>query len=537
MAHKRVIKAVLFDLDDTLLDRAGGFVRMCRDWYRTLPVSGRPADEEQFVERMAAWDRDGLPKHEIYGNLLLWWPGCFAGVEAAIDCHRTQLARFAPLDPRTRVLLVRLRHEGFGTAVVSNGSSAAQQSKVRHWRLSDLVDAIVVSEEIGATKAGRGDIPARPPPGRSRSGAHTVRGRPASGGHRRRAGRRHADLVGPSRARVGSRSATAGLRDRRRVGDRRPARRFLAVLSVRPAGGNWPAGLSWANLARHHPHQENLVADHRFVPAIYHTTLGPHDPVLTIESGDRVFTTTVDAGGFDASDIAVTPGGNPQTGPFRVAGAEAGDTLAVHLEQIRPNRARGYTKTWVAPNVLDPGHPTLPGDLPHGIDWAVDVEAGVASPLGVPELAHWRVPLAPMIGCFGVAPERHQAISTATSVLGIAGGVGGSRVVRGAVVATKGNDYFLAAKAVGAPTTQILVRHDLPNIVAPLIIVFSINVGGVILAEASLSFLGFGLPIKGPELGRDAQPGGAAVHGAGAVAGAVARAGPDDRGVQFQHAG
>ena len=86
-------------------------------------------------------------------------------------------------------------------------------------------------------------------------------------------------------------------------------------------------------------------------------------------------------------------------------------------------------------------------------------------------------------------------------VLGIAGGVGGSRVVRGAVVATKGNDYFLAAKALGAPTTQILVRHVLPNIVAPLIIVFSINVGGVILAEASLSFLGFGLPNKVPSWG------------------------------------
>ena len=88
-----------------------------------------------------------------------------------------------------------------------------------------------------------------------------------------------------------------------------------------------------------------------------------------------------------------------------------------------------------------------------------------------------------------------------TLVLGIAGGVGGSRVVRGAVVATKGNDYFLAAKALGAPTTQILVRHVLPNIVAPLIIIFSINVGGVILAEASLSFLGFGLPIQVPSWG------------------------------------
>ena len=52
-----------------------------------------------------------------------------------------------------------------------------------------------------------------------------------------------------------------------------------------------------------------------------------------------------------------------------------------------------------------------------------------------------------------------------------------------------------------AATTQILVRHVLPNIVAPLIIIFSINVGGVILAEASLSFLGFGLPIKVPSWG------------------------------------
>lgn len=146
------IAAVLFDLDDTLLDRAGGFLRMCRDWYHTLPVSGRPDDEEQFVERMAEWDRDGLPKHEIYGNLLRWWPGCFASVEAAIDCHRTRLARFTPLDPRTRALLVRLRREGIGTAVVTNGSSLSQRSKVRHWGLPELVDAIVVSEEVGAAK-------------------------------------------------------------------------------------------------------------------------------------------------------------------------------------------------------------------------------------------------------------------------------------------------------------------------------------------------------------------------------------------------
>ncbi|MDE0024787.1 MAG: ABC transporter permease subunit, partial [Spirochaetaceae bacterium] len=60
-----------------------------------------------------------------------------------------------------------------------------------------------------------------------------------------------------------------------------------------------------------------------------------------------------------------------------------------------------------------------------------------------------------------------RGLSQIIVVLGIASGVGGLRVVRGAVVATKGNDYFLAAKAVGAPTGQVLVRHVLPNIVAP----------------------------------------------------------------------
>ena len=86
-------------------------------------------------------------------------------------------------------------------------------------------------------------------------------------------------------------------------------------------------------------------------------------------------------------------------------------------------------------------------------------------------------------------------------VLGIAGGIGGSRVIRSAVLGVKENDYFQAAQAVGTRTSQILVRHVVPNIMAPIIIIFSINIGGVIIAEASLSFLGFGLPVKVPSWG------------------------------------
>ena len=94
-----------------------------------------------------------------------------------------------------------------------------------------------------------------------------------------------------------------------------------------------------------------------------------------------------------------------------------------------------------------------------------------------------------------------QGIFQIIVVLGIAGGIVGSRVVRSAVIGVKENDYFLAAKAVGTPTSQILVRHVLPNIMAPVIIIFSINIGGVIISEASLSFLGFGLPPEVPSWG------------------------------------
>ena len=86
-------------------------------------------------------------------------------------------------------------------------------------------------------------------------------------------------------------------------------------------------------------------------------------------------------------------------------------------------------------------------------------------------------------------------------VLGVAGGISGSRVIRSAVIAIKENDYFLAARAVGTPTCQILNHHVLPNIMAPIIIIFSINIGGVIMSLASLGFLGYGLPPTIPDWG------------------------------------
>ena len=86
-------------------------------------------------------------------------------------------------------------------------------------------------------------------------------------------------------------------------------------------------------------------------------------------------------------------------------------------------------------------------------------------------------------------------------VLGISGGIGSSRVVRGAVIGVKEKVYFQAAEAIGNSKWRTLIRHVLPNIAAPVIIIFSVNIGGVIISEASLSFLGFGLPVEFPSWG------------------------------------
>ena len=70
-------------------------------------------------------------------------------------------------------------------------------------------------------------------------------------------------------------------------------------------------------------------------------------------------------------------------------------------------------------------------------------------------------------------------------VLGVTGGIGGSRVIRGAVIGVKENVYFQAAEAIGSTKWKTLIRHVLPNIAAPVIIIFTINVGAVIISEAA----------------------------------------------------
>lgn len=88
-------------------------------------------------------------------------------------------------------------------------------------------------------------------------------------------------------------------------------------------------------------------------------------------------------------------------------------------------------------------------------------------------------------------------------VLGVLYGITMSRIVRSAVIAIKENMYLQAARAIGATSSTIIARHLLPNVLPGIVILFTIVIGAAIIAEASISFLGFGIPPPIPSWGRD----------------------------------
>jgi len=94
-------------------------------------------------------------------------------------------------------------------------------------------------------------------------------------------------------------------------------------------------------------------------------------------------------------------------------------------------------------------------------------------------------------------PGTGQVIVT----LGLLFGIGGSRIIRGAVLSVRAQPFVQVARAIGASSTRILLRHVLPNILPPVIVLFTTRVGAVILAESGLAFLGLGVPPPAPTWG------------------------------------
>ena len=78
-----------------------------------------------------------------------------------------------------------------------------------------------------------------------------------------------------------------------------------------------------------------------------------------------------------------------------------------------------------------------------------------------------------------------------------------ARIMRGAVLSARNSDYVMASTALGVSNFKILLRHVVPNSLAPVIVIATVSLGTFIVAEATLSFLGIGLPPEVMSWGND----------------------------------
>jgi peptide/nickel transport system permease protein len=102
----------------------------------------------------------------------------------------------------------------------------------------------------------------------------------------------------------------------------------------------------------------------------------------------------------------------------------------------------------------------------------------------------------------GIVAVLGPSLTTLMIAVGISSIPTYARITRASVLSARENLYVDAARVVGAPDASILLRHILPNIVAPIIVVATLGVGAAILVAATLSFLGLGSQPPTPEWGR-----------------------------------
>ena len=163
---------------------------------------------------------------------------------------------------------------------------------------------------------------------------------------------------------------------------------------------------------------------HEFTPTVFYRQFSPFNkPVLTVNPGDTIHTTTVDAGGSDKDGVHRVLGGNPETGPFYIQSAMPGDTLVVHITRLKLNRDWAQSDDYLDEGAKDSGLAVKMKDTGKTIIWHLDLANNIASPAKPSEhLTQYTVPLRPMLGCVATA----TGPAGAPPPTGDSGGYGGN---------------------------------------------------------------------------------------------------------------
>jgi peptide/nickel transport system permease protein len=144
----------------------------------------------------------------------------------------------------------------------------------------------------------------------------------------------------------------------------------------------------------------------------------------------------------------------------------------------------------------------LGGWVDRAISWVIDFV------LSLPYLL-FAIALVPIVesmrgGSFNLTPQQQASTRfyVLIFVLSFFGWAGLARIIRGEVLSLREREFVLAAKAIGVPTSQVLFKELLPNLVAPIVISASLSLPAYVTAEAGLSFLGVGLVEPIPSWGQ-----------------------------------
>jgi HAD superfamily hydrolase (TIGR01549 family) len=144
-----VVALAIFDLDNTLIDRAGPFRRWAEDF------AARHDLQPSEVAWLEAADGDGFAPREAFIDQVRQRYGLDEPVDAMLRSFRTEIVALIEPDPRVAAALDRLREAGWLVAIATNGATDQQWAKIRRTRLDNHVDAVAVSQEVGAKKPDR----------------------------------------------------------------------------------------------------------------------------------------------------------------------------------------------------------------------------------------------------------------------------------------------------------------------------------------------------------------------------------------------
>jgi len=175
---------------------------------------------------------------------------------------------------------------------------------------------------------------------------------------------------------------------------------------------------------------------HEFTPTVFYRQFSAlNKPVLTVAPGDTIHTTTVDAGGGDEKGVSRVLGGNPQTGPFYIQSAMPGDTLVIHLVRLKLNRDYALSDDAIVPRGLTGDMAVKMKDTGKEVRWHLDLAKGLASVEKPGEhLAHYTVPVRPMLGCIATAPSPSRGAPPTQDSGSWGGNMDFNEIVEGATV-------------------------------------------------------------------------------------------------------